>query len=191
MPCSEKNPSLNFPPPPSELLNEPTRYFFTPQRSGPSGSSFDPKSRMAWSQYAMSFFDSPNVALRYEGLDPAKQYELRVVFNAMPEPASLPPASVVAEDSRGGGSGAGRGAGRGAGSGAEVRRLVANGQTVLWPPAPLEYASAPAPMAVTAVGVPRAETSGGSLEVRCEQPPGTEGNGRTCQISEVWLVVVD
>ena len=68
-------------------------------------------------------------------------------------------------------------------------RLVANGNVTVWPPAPQQYAPPPFPMAVTAVPIPRGETGSGRLTLACSRPPGLGGNGRTCEIAEVWLVV--
>ena len=73
-------------------------------------------------------------------------------------------------------------------------RLTANNRTTVWPPAGEEnvdgYAYPPLPMQVTVVDIPKSETESGSLRLSCSQYPGLEGNGRTCQISEVWLVPV-
>ena len=146
-------------------------FYFSPLLVGPTEKSFDPGNRLSWSDYAMSFFDLPAVNFTYSGLDPQLTYEARVVFNAMPEGSSrerLP----------------------GSASGLELRRLVANGVTVVWPPPPDDYAAAPVPTQLTFVPIPKSETSGGILTLSCEQPPGLEGNGRTCQISEFFLVVV-
>ena len=48
----------------------------------------DPAARLAWSSFAMSFFDAAAVSLDYTGLDPAATYEAVVVFNANAEPAA-------------------------------------------------------------------------------------------------------
>ena len=62
-------------------------------------------------------------------------------------------------------------------------RLVANGQYEIhpllqrpWPPQPLEF------------DIPHAATAGGQLELAWTREPGLGGNGRGCQVSEVWLM---
>jgi hypothetical protein len=62
-------------------------------------------------------------------------------------------------------------------------KLMANNQyeihpllTRPWPPTPLEF------------DIPSAATRGGQLELSWTRTPGLGGNGRGCQVSEVWLV---
>ena len=62
-------------------------------------------------------------------------------------------------------------------------RLVANGSTEIHPmmkkpspPAPLEFA------------IPREATKSGTLKLAWTRPAGLGGNGRGCQVSEVWLM---
>jgi hypothetical protein len=62
-------------------------------------------------------------------------------------------------------------------------RLVANGSIPIHdylkkqqPPAPVEF------------DIPQAATKGGTLELAWNRPPGLGGNGRGCQVSEVWLI---
>ena len=62
-------------------------------------------------------------------------------------------------------------------------RLVANGSFEIhpymlrtWPPAPQEFP------------IPRAATSGGQLTLSWTRQPGLGGDGRGCQVSEVWLI---
>ena len=159
------------------------------------------------------------VVLRYEGLDPEATYEARVVFNAMPEPGSAANAaaatsaaatSAAADLSFPAATKAATKAERvsappSVGSGVEVMQLVANGKVVVWPPADDDeydddddddgdgsnrFAPAPYPMTVTPIPIPQSETVGGELALACGQPLGVAGNGRTCQIAEVWLVKV-
>jgi hypothetical protein len=104
-----------------------------------------------------------------------------VVFNTAPEPAPLRAGSSSTGSSAGSTDVVGNGV-------QSVLRLVANGNTTVWPLPPLQYAAPPVPMTITTVDIPRQATAGGRLELSCNQPQGIEGNGRTCQISEVWLV---
>ena len=150
-------------------------FYFTPLRVGPTAHSLDLNIRRSWSQYAMSFFDYPAVRLTYAGLEATRVYEAHVVFNTLPEPAST-------------------GGGVGSGDNGHPMRLVATDRVegtavVVWPPPPLNYSSAPWPMTKTIAPIPHSLTRGGSFSLSCNQPPGLNGNGRTCQISEVWLVV--
>jgi len=124
----------------------------------------------------MSFFDASNVRLVYPDLNASLTYGLQVVFNSQAEPANI-----------------------GTGSSPGVMRLVARGvddtgawqePVTVWPAPPAEYAYAPVPMQKTEVFIDKNLTKGGKLELSCSQPPGLPGNGRTCQISAVWLVVV-
>jgi hypothetical protein len=146
-------------------------FFFTPLRVGPTmPNAMDFSCRRSWSSYSMSFFDSSAVRLRYEGLSANLTYAVHIVFNALQEPF-------------------------GDGN-TDKMRVVATtwprpGPAVtVWPHPPLQYGFAPSPMTKTVVPIPHALTAGGGLSLRCNQPPGVPGNGRTCQISAVWLVVV-
>lgn len=62
-------------------------------------------------------------------------------------------------------------------------RLVANESTEVhsmiqraWPPAPQEFA------------IPPAATANGELTLTWMREPGQGGNGRGCQVAEVWLI---
>ena len=62
-------------------------------------------------------------------------------------------------------------------------RLVANGSLEIhgfrnkdMPPKPVEF------------DIPREATRGGTLTLEWTRPAGLGGNGRGCQVSEVWLV---
>ncbi|MGO8720590.1 MAG: alpha-glucuronidase family glycosyl hydrolase [Acidobacteriaceae bacterium] len=64
-------------------------------------------------------------------------------------------------------------------------RLMANGTIEIhpymlrvWPPAPQEFA------------IPSAATSTGELKLEWTREPGLGGNGRGCQVAEVWLIPV-
>jgi hypothetical protein len=168
-------------------------FYFTPLLAGPTsggGAFLGAAGRMSWNCYAMAFFDSTDaLTLSYDGvLDSDRTYQAKVVFNVQDEPGNR---------RGGGGSGDGKGEGSGSGSGQQnysLMRLTANNRTTVWPPAGEEnvdgYAYPPLPMQVTVVDIPKSETESGSLRLSCSQYPGLEGNGRTCQISEVWLVPV-
>jgi len=134
---------------------------------GPTAGSVDWSSRLEWSSFAMSFFDARAVVLEYKALDPKVQWTAVVVFNANAEPALNA---------------------REAGGNPNQMRLVVEGNITVWPPPPLEYSLAPAPMRKTRIPIPRAATADGELRLACEQPPGVPGNGRTCEIVEVRLV---
>lgn len=62
-------------------------------------------------------------------------------------------------------------------------RLVANGRFEIHPYIRKEY-----PIRPVEFDIPREATSGGRLELAWTQEPGRGGNGRGCQISEVWLI---
>lgn len=70
-----------------------------------------------------------------------------------------------------------------AGDSEEIKmRMEADGQQVHdfidkpWPPKPIDF------------DVPRDATSDGNLTLSFTQPPGRGGNGRGCQVAEVWLI---
>jgi len=160
---------------PGQGATSDPEFYFTPLRVGPTAHALDPSSRRAWSQYAMSFFDSSAIRLTYAGLEATRVYEAHVVFNAMPEPAEATRAASLR------------------GNGDQMRLVAASSEggpsVVVWPPPPLNYSFAPWPMTKTIIPIPHSVTRGGRLSLSCNQPPGVPGNGRTCQISEVWLVV--
>ena len=64
---------------------------------------------------------------------------------------------------------------------AGANRLTANGEVLH------DYRSPPAMMEVQRFPISKGTTAGGTLTVRCSQPPGLGGTGRTCEIAEVWL----
>ena len=66
---------------------------------------------------------------------------------------------------------------------AAVIRMKCNGEVQIhpymhkpWPPRPLEY------------DIPPEATAGGELSLIWNRPPGLGGNGRGCQVAEVWLL---
>ncbi len=105
---------------------------------------------VAWKRWAESMFDAP-LEMQYQGLDPSRQYKLRVVYS---------------------------------GDRPDVRiRLDANGNFPVhpllqkpWPPKPLEF------------DVAHEATRGGTLTLIWHRESGLSGNGRGCQVAEVWLI---
>lgn len=161
-------------------------FFFTPSMVVPTRRPADPAVRLSWSSFSMSFFDSRSIALEYP-VNPALRYEAWIVFNADPEPVSS-----------GGGEGSGCRGRRcrlvddllpNPGGNPNQMQLLADG-VVVWPRPPDEYGYAPFPMIKTVVPIPAGATADGTLVLSCAQPPGIAGNGRTCEIVEVWLVVI-
>jgi len=156
-------------------------FYYSPLVIGPSSDNFDVDVKMEWNCAAMSFFDANAVSLRYEQLKvPAagQMYVARVVFSAEPEARRRRLTFPAARDNL------------------SYMRLVANGETVVWPPldnsaAHPGYSYAPTPTQVTEIAIPLSSTANGTLTLTCEQLPGVSGNGRTCQIISVWVGVVD
>ena len=173
-------------------------YYYTPLIVGPTPQSADFTQRLTWSTMAMSFFDPTVVVLSYTGLSPTLAYVAEVVFNAEREPAAVRGGRHHRRTRRAAGDAAnGSDAGDGDGSPHEIGRsrtwgygdfqLLANGNVQVWPLPPLQYSLPPSPMQVTGITIPSAATSSGNLTLSCRPAPGLVGNGRTCQITEVWL----
>lgn len=64
-------------------------------------------------------------------------------------------------------------------------RLVANGDVEIH-----GYHQKPSPVAPLEFAIPRETTRTGTLDLEWTRPPGLGGNGRGCQVSEVWLIRV-
>ena len=62
-------------------------------------------------------------------------------------------------------------------------RLVANGSIEIHP-----YMAKPTPYRPIEFDVPKEATRGGALDLAWTREPGQGGNGRGCQVSEVWLI---
>jgi hypothetical protein len=62
-------------------------------------------------------------------------------------------------------------------------RLVANNSIEIHP-----LIDKPSPIAPIEFDIPPAATAGGTLDLAWTRPPGLGGNGRGCQVSEVWLI---
>jgi hypothetical protein len=64
-------------------------------------------------------------------------------------------------------------------------RLVANGNTEIH-----SAIQKPSPVAPIEFDIPQSATRSGSLNLEWTRPAGLGGNGRGCQVSEVWLIRV-
>ncbi len=108
-----------------------------------------PGARASWCYYAETRYESPLV-LRYEGLDPAAAYRVRVVYPAESADRRI---RLMADD-------------------VEVHPFLDKPE----PSKPLEF------------DIPREATADGLLALTWSQEPGRGGNGRGCQVAEVWLM---
>jgi hypothetical protein len=63
--------------------------------------------------------------------------------------------------------------------------MVANGNIEIHP-----YIQKTSPVAPVEFTVPKEATRGGKLDLEWTRPAGLGGNGRGCQVSEVWLIRV-
>jgi hypothetical protein len=117
----------------------------------------------SWWTYAESFYDDP-LQMRYTGLDRTAQYRIRVVY---------------AGDSPG-------------------RRIRLVGRAsrparVLQNPPPVEIEIhplmlKPQPVRPIEFDIPRAATAQGTLDLSWYRESGLGGNGRGCEVAEVWLI---
>jgi len=114
--------------------------------------------RLSWQRHALAFFDN-SLTLGYAGLDRNAEYVLDVAYNGK-HAAGL---SGGLDESVG------------------VNRLMANDEVLH------DYRAPPAMMEVQSFAIAKSTTAGGTLSVRCSQPHGIGGTGRTCEIAEVWL----
>jgi hypothetical protein len=114
------------------------------------GFAYRPGWRKSWWDHAEALNDQPLV-LRYENLDRAARYKLRVVY------AGDSPTRKI--------------------------RLVANDRVEIHP-----LMEKPAPVRPIEFEIPPEATATGVLELRWYREPGLGGNGRGCQVSEVWLI---
>lgn len=113
--------------------------------------------RVAWHRYAQTYGDHPLV-LGYDGLDTTANYTFSVVY-AFAGFGRRPKSSLTA--------------------------IGTGGQSALLH----DFMEAPQPTQRISFAIPAAVTRGGELQVECHQPAGIcqNGNGRGCQIAEVWL----
>jgi hypothetical protein len=117
----------------------------------------------SWWTYAESFYDDP-LQMRYTGLDRTAQYRIRIVY---------------AGDSPG-------------------RRIRLVGRAsrparVLQNPPPVEIEIhplmlKPQPVRPIEFDIPRAATAQGTLDLSWYRESGLGGNGRGCEVAEVWLI---
>jgi len=146
-------------------------------------------------RYAEVFYDN-SLSLVYQHLDPEAEYALEVMFHgALPARPSQPQQRQHGQHGQHGQQGRQRqqrqqgqqgrgntGPGVTAAEGASSQsRLTANGVVLQ------DYQPPPAVMELQRFRIPANLTATGTLTVRCSQPPGLGGTGRTCQISEAWL----
>jgi hypothetical protein len=114
------------------------------------GFSYRATNRSSWWTHAESLVDAP-LQMHYDGLDPAAQYKIRVVYGGDSPSGKL---RLVA------------------GNGVEIHPLMAK----------------PAPVKPVEFDIPREATAKGELDLSWTRETGLGGNGRGCQVSEVWLI---
>jgi hypothetical protein len=114
--------------------------------------------RRSWVDYVWGLNDFA-ISLRYDHLDPSGLYEVRVVYPSFPPPAAH--VSPVL--------------GR--------IRLRANDEVEIHP-----YMDRPYPFEPLTFDLPHVATRSGTLTLTWNREPGLGGNGKGCEISEVWLI---
>ncbi len=117
----------------------------------------------SWWTYAESLYDEP-LQMRYTGLDRAAQYRIRVVY------AGDSPGRKI----------------RLVGRASRPARVLQNP-----PPTEIEIHPLmlkPQPVRPIEFDIPRAATSSGELNLSWYREAGLGGNGRGCQVAEVWLI---
>jgi hypothetical protein len=121
--------------------------------------------RVAWHHYAQTYGDYPLV-LRYSNLDRHASYNISLVY-AFAGFEAPPLSSLIAADDSDAGTGAQNGT---------VTTLHG-------------FMPAPSPTRQITFAIPPIITHNGKMRLECHQPPGAaqNGNGRGCQIAEVWL----
>jgi hypothetical protein len=120
------------------------------RRSALTGFSYPPHGRLSWRRHAESLYEAPLI-MRYEDLDPAALYRLRVLY---------------------------------AGDAARWKiRLVAGEGTEVHP-----FIEKPRPLQPLEFDLPPEATATGELTLTWQREPGLGGNGRGCQVAEVWLM---
>jgi hypothetical protein len=106
--------------------------------------------RKSWRDHASSMNDTP-LTVRYNDLDPAARYTVRVVYGGDSPTRKI---RLVAND------------------GLEIHPLIAK----------------PSPIRPVEFEIPQAATRSGQLTLNWFREPGLGGNGRGCQVSEIWLI---
>jgi hypothetical protein len=109
-----------------------------------------PAWRVSWLNHAETLYDAP-LRMKYDGLDPAAQYKVRVVYGGEPGPARVMRLTAGSHE-------------------LHAFRLIENVTQ------PVEF------------DIPAAATVSGSLTLEWTGQPGAGGNGRVCQVAEVWLL---
>jgi hypothetical protein len=106
--------------------------------------------RVSWRTHAESLYDDP-LRMHYDGLNPAAQYKIRVVYAGDSPRTKI---RLAADDA------------------VEIHPLIAK----------------PAPIAPVEFDIPKSATGKGTLDLSWYREPGLGGNGRGCQVAEVWLI---
>lgn len=123
--------------------------------------------RVAWHHYAQTYGDYPLV-LRYSNLDKDAAYNVSLVY-AFAGFETPPLSSLIAADDS-----------------ADDEATGQNSTVVSLH----DFMPAPSPTRRLTFAIPAIVTRNGKLRLECHQPPGAaqNGNGRGCQIAEVWLI---
>jgi hypothetical protein len=114
------------------------------------GFSYRVANRSSWWTHAESLVDAA-LQMHYDGLDPAAQYKIRVVYGG-----DSPNGKI---------------------------RLVANGGIEIHP-----LMAKPAPVRPVEFDIPKQVTEKGELDLSWYREAGLGGNGRGCQVSEIWVI---
>lgn len=117
--------------------------------------------RQSWNTYAQTFYEY-DLSLRYSDLSSSVQYQFTILYYSTPDPMDVSSKSHPI-----------------------ITRLVANDRYVIH-----DFMEPPSPMKPLTFLIPRNETANGSLTVSCQQPRGLGGNGKTCLISQTWLMLL-
>ena len=121
-----------------------------------------------WLRYSMSFYDAP-LRLQYTELDRGAMYTLKIVYWHPNRDSTDDVYRLVA----------------GSSSSSSSKSNNKKREPVLIH----DYISAPNPMRVLEFPLPpEVYTESGTLDLECSRRPGGGGNGKTCEISEVWVV---
>ena len=137
-------------------------YYASPYTTAASSKDLMQTNRLAWQRKALVFYDA-TLRLVYPNLDPRAEYVLDIVYAGKPPPGGSDLEATAP--------------GR--------NRLMANDELLH------DYVAPPVVMTKQSFPISRTTTAGGrTLVVKCDQPPGLGGTGRTCEIAEVWLRVV-
>ncbi|MCB1103378.1 MAG: hypothetical protein H7A44_08225 [Opitutaceae bacterium] len=117
--------------------------------------------RKSWVDYIWGLKDNP-ISLQYDGLDPGATYRIRVVYPRFPPPAKFTSPQLG------------------------KIRLMADGDIPIH-----DYIARPYPVKPIMYDIPRQATRDGKLTLTWNREPGLGGNGKGCDISEIWLIKAD